>query len=257
MARREGPLLLVQPPPEVPGFGADRARHLLELEHDHFWFPPRRELLGRRLERLLASPVELAVELGCGAGGLLPLLARHARTVVGVEGHELLARRAAARGAGAVVVGDVFRVPLAGGCAGLIVAADVLEHVAPGPFLAEARRLAAPGARLLVTVPASPLLWSGADEAAGHRCRYTRRRLEEELAAAGWRPLGATHYQMALAPLLLLRRALGWRRAEPLERRPPPLAARLLGAVNRAEVRLLGGVSLPWGSSLVAWAEAA
>ena len=63
-----------------------------------------------------------------------------------------------------------------------VVLLDVLEHQADDrAFLAGLVGRMRPGARLVVTVPALPLLWSGWDAGLGHHRRYTRRSLRAVL----------------------------------------------------------------------------
>lgn len=250
-----------------PGFRPERyaphrREHLAGLVQDHFWFPPRRRLLTGILDRRVSGgPAAAAVELGCGTGEFLPVLAARFGAVTGVDAYgESLAVAAAAvdgstGGDVELIQGDATRVPLAAGRFHLAVALDVLEHVDPDAFLTEAARLVAPGGWLLLAVPALPALWSELDEAAGHRCRYTRRLLAAELARNGWRLVHWTHYQLALLPLVWAVRRSPWRGGRRVERRPPGLVGRLLGAVNEIEVRSLGRFRLPWGSSLVALAR--
>ena len=65
-------------------------------------------------------------------------------------------------------------------------ATDVIEHLDDDrAALAELRRVAAPGARLVLTVPAYSWLWSEHDVSMHHRRRYTEPRLRERVAAAG------------------------------------------------------------------------
>lgn len=239
-----------------PGFRRERRDHLADIEREHFWFPPRRRLLAGLLDRGTSGSgpgaAGRAIELGCGTGGFLPVLAERFGEVVAVEAYGESLAAAAPHSRVVKIQGDVTRVPLADGQFRLAVALDVLEHVDPDAFLAEAARLVEPGGRLLLSVPALPGLWSELDEAAGHRCRYTRRRLAAELARAGWSLEHWTHYQLALLPLVWLTRRGPWRRARGTERHPPRLLGRALGAVNSLEVRWFGRRRLPAGSSLVA-----
>lgn len=237
------------------GFARERRDHLAELAARHFWFPPRRRLLARRLD-LLGRRFAAALELGCGTGGFLGELAARADEVTGVDAWvaSLEAARTVAPGTELIAADLELGVPLADGRFDLIVALDVLEHVDGDLLLAEIRRLAARDARLLIAVPAGPGLWSALDEAAGHRRRFDRAALGRLLAAHGCERVRTTHYQMLLWPLVYLSRRLAPRRLHRLERRPPAWLGRALGAVNAAEVGLFGRRSLPFGSSLVATA---
>jgi SAM-dependent methyltransferase len=243
------------------GFDQEAVARLEELgEQDHFWMRERRHLIDRLLGRMAdasGQPWDSALELGCGAGLMLPLLEARARHVVAMDGHRALLERAyAASGRAVLLQGQVTNTLLTGDRFDLIAAFDVLEHVGADAFLAEARRLARRQGSLLISVPAFPFLWSGMDTRAGHRCRYRWSQLKDELERNGWQPMGHTHFQFLLFPLVTISRRLGKRLPKALERRPPRSLDRLLGAVNRMEVNLLGGATLPFGSSLFAWARA-
>jgi SAM-dependent methyltransferase len=199
-----------------------------------------------------------AVELGCGTGGFLETLCRRFGAVAAVDAYADSLRAAPHLPNLETAQADVLAAPLADAAFDLVAALDVLEHVPPEAFLAEAARLARPGGWLLLTVPAGPSLWSALDVAAGHRCRYTLARLRDELRGTGWRIVHWTHYQLLLWPLVWASRrffARAGRDRSPLERRPPAALGRLLGAVNSLEVRALGRLRLPLGSSLVTLAH--
>lgn len=241
------------------GFDHAAVARLNDLgRHNHFWIRERCRLVDRlltRLQRTSGGGWAAALELGCGAGLMLPLLEACAKRVVAVDGHRTLLQSALAASTKTVLLqGEVTHSGLRSQQFDLITAFDVLEHVDPDAFLSEARRLAGDGAKLLISVPAFPALWSEMDVRAGHRCRYRWPQLNAELARSGWRPLGHTHFQFLLFPLVYVSRRLGRTSPRELERRPPPGLDRLLGTINSIEVALLGGLSLPFGSSLFAWA---
>lgn len=95
------------------------------------------------------------VDVGCGDGFHLPVFATTARTVVGVEPHPPLARRARRRMAGTpgvdVLVAPAHRLPLADASVDLI-HARTAYFFGPGcePGLAEADRVLRPGGRLVI-----------------------------------------------------------------------------------------------------------
>ncbi|MGY1601271.1 methyltransferase domain-containing protein [Geodermatophilus sp. SYSU D00815] len=132
----------------------------------HHWWRPTGEfaalhwLAASRAEHipLAPGPDALLVDLACGGG----LMAPHARRLgyrhVGVDiGHRALQ---IAREHGVLPVrGSVHAVPLPDGCADVVVAGEVLEHVADhAGVLAECARLLRPGGTLVLDALAATRL---------------------------------------------------------------------------------------------------
>jgi SAM-dependent methyltransferase len=70
-----------------------------------------------------------------------------------------------------------------------LVAVNVLEHVEDDvAFLRAARQVLAPSGRLLLFVPALPLIFGTLDRAFEHHRRYTKQVLNVRLRVAGFRP---------------------------------------------------------------------
>jgi glycosyltransferase involved in cell wall biosynthesis len=68
-----------------------------------------------------------------------------------------------------------------------VICLNVLEHVQdPNRALANIHGALAPGGRLLLYVPQGQGLYSSLDVALGHRCRYDRKSLSQELVDAGF-----------------------------------------------------------------------
>ena len=97
-----------------------------------------------------AGPGALLVDLACGGGLMAPHAARlgyrHVGVDLGVEGLR------AARAHGVLPVrGSVLAVPLADGCADVVVAGEILEHVDDDTaVLAECARILRPGGTLVI-----------------------------------------------------------------------------------------------------------
>jgi SAM-dependent methyltransferase len=157
----------------------------------------------------LPRPLGRVLDVGCGEGGAArPLRAAGASWIAGVELHEPAAARARAvydevHAGRAEDVLDELAAPF-----DTVLAYDVLEHLEdPASVLRRLHAVAAPGARLHVSVPNArhhslvrDLLLRGTFgyEAAGHRDAthlrwFTRRDLEQVLAAAGWDPVPGSH----------------------------------------------------------------
>jgi 2-polyprenyl-6-hydroxyphenyl methylase/3-demethylubiquinone-9 3-methyltransferase len=92
----------------------------------------------------------LLVDVGCGAGVLAPHVAHLGHRHVGVDvvtGSAALARE---RGI-TVLLGDARGIPLRDGCADVVVAGEVLEHVPDlGQVVSEVTRVLRPGGTLVI-----------------------------------------------------------------------------------------------------------
>ncbi|MGM0575921.1 MAG: class I SAM-dependent methyltransferase [Myxococcota bacterium] len=231
-------------------------QRMAEAEDASWWFRGRRRVLDRVLSRLrLPDDAEIA-DLGCGTGGNLPMLARHGH-VTGVEASRTAADHARRRHANGVVHAPAHATMLPTGHFDVVTMFDVLEHLDDeGPALHEVRRLLKPGGRLVLTVPAFPMLWSGHDVALHHRRRYRRGPLGALLHRSGLRVDLLTYYNAALFPpvaaVRLARRLTGGgsSRADVADALPAPIA-HALEAVFAAEGHLIGRVPLPFGVSLI------
>ena len=104
------------------------------------------------------SPGALLVDLACGGGLMAPHVARLGYRHVGVDLGLAGLQVARAHGV-AVVGGSVLAVPLADGCADVVLAGEVLEHVADhAQVLRECARLLRPGGTLVVDAIAATRL---------------------------------------------------------------------------------------------------
>ena len=97
-----------------------------------------------------SEPDALLVDLGCGAGLLAPRAAGKGYRHIGVDLVRSALRQAAEHGV-TPVNGDAAAVPLADGCAHVVAAGEVLEHVPDWPAaVAEACRILRPGGTLVL-----------------------------------------------------------------------------------------------------------
>ena len=158
-------------------------------------------LWGTRRALLLgeARPGERVLDLGCGAGRFVAALRWAGVEPVGVEIAEAAlerARRNVPRADLRLVEPD-GSLPLGHGEVDLVWCSEVLEHVADTTtFLTEARRVLAPGGRILITVPDHGVARRTAIALARHEQHYdplgqhlrfyTRRSLAAALEATGF-----------------------------------------------------------------------
>jgi SAM-dependent methyltransferase len=239
--------------------------HALHAEHEatHWWYAARRQIVLDLLRRGLGTPdgTLRLLDIGCGAGGLLPYLAQFG-AVTGVDPSPGAVAHAARHGAGDVHVGtlpdglpfgpqDRFDV---------ITLLDVVEHVAEDvQSLSVVNDLLEPDGTLVITVPAFPFLWSGHDVVNEHKRRYTRATLRDRLERAGFQVTLLSYYNAALFPpiaaLRMTRRLVrGTEARADVGAVPAPVNA-VLRTVFAAERHVLGRLPLPFGLSLIATAR--
>ncbi len=107
---------------------------------------------------LAERPGALLVDLGCGGGLLAPHVAGLGYRHVGVDLVDSALWEARAHGV-VPIKGDVLHVPLGDGCADVVVAGEILEHVADlDTAVSEACRLLRPGGRLVLDTLADTYL---------------------------------------------------------------------------------------------------
>jgi SAM-dependent methyltransferase len=198
------------------------------VEDRHWWFVGRRHIVKTFLQQLRLRHGSQILEVGCGTGGNLQMLAQFGK-VHAVECHEPAAAWARAKSSGQVDIRTgAFpdEVSFDGRRFDLICMFDVLEHIdddvaalrALLPTLCE-------GGKVVLTVPAYPSLYGPHDKLLHHRRRYTRRGLFEVVERAGLRVAHHTHFNALLLPVALLMR---WK-----DRLFPP-AVGALGAAGTA-----------------------
>jgi SAM-dependent methyltransferase len=238
---------------------AHEHERLAHFEEWYWWHRGRKAIVERILARSVPAGARI-LDVGCGTGATTAGLRRFG-PVVGLDiGPEAL-RRARARGI-PVARASAARLPARPASFDLVVALDVLEHL--DDDVAAAREMLGalrPGGRLLVTVPAYPFLWSGHDEALGHRRRYRRRELARALEQAGFEIALCSYVMGSILPAAIVVRLWErWLRRAPARRESgyvvvPRALNELLAGITGAGSRLLPWLRMPFGLSIVALAR--
>lgn len=120
----------------------------------------------------LAATASARLEVGPGLRPRLPVLGTH---FVDVSEPAVARLR---EGGGRATVSDVTALPFVDRAFDLVCAFDIVEHVEDDRrVLAELRRVAKPGAVVVLSVPLHPARWSAFDALVGHVRRYEPDRL--------------------------------------------------------------------------------
>jgi SAM-dependent methyltransferase len=226
---------------------------------EHFWVRSRTAVALAALDALGPSRSEplRGLDIGCGAGQFRDQLEGATSWRIDITDLNQSALEAARPGRGRLLYYDATeRSPELIGAYDLVFLFDVIEHVKDArAMLSAALAHLRPGGRLLVNVPALPLLFSAYDAAQGHHRRYTRESLTAEFGGLPCRVDFVAYWGLSLVPLLAVRKLmLGSKPSESTMRvgfRPPGrLVNRALTLLMRAELSLL--VRPPVGTSVMA-----
>ena len=236
---------------------------MAENSDRHWWYRAR----WRLVEELLAGqvpPGATAIDVGCGTGDVIALLAdAGAHRVVGSDlSTDALGHAADRAHRGALVVSRAERLPFPAACADVVVSLEVIEHLDSDiAALREYRRVLRPGGTLLVTVPAYESLWGEHDDWAGHRRRYGAGQLARTIGRCGFEVTRTSYYfSFLVAPAFLVRRTPLRRLVSSTDEDASSsvLADRVLSSAARVERSVLRRVGrLPFGLSILALARAA
>ncbi len=159
---------------------------------------------------------DLLIDAGCGTGTFLAEMSGTCQ-VMGLDDHDesiAIARPRLESLGGQVLQTTLDDVALGDGCASVVTALDVLEHLDDDhAAVHELTRLLKPGGLFVVTVPALRMLWSDWDVALHHRRRYHRWELRELLNLPSLELLRCNYFNsIAFLPVVAVRM---WRKVCP------------------------------------------
>lgn len=185
-----------------------------DLEDSHWWFVGRRRILFPLIrEALRACEDDLIVDVGCGTGGTVKPLSRDFKCL-GIDHSQPAIDMARAKYPGCDFICGKMPDDLRDTAdqTALYMLMDVLEHIEDDrAFLADVVSLMRPGGHVLITVPASPTLWSGHDVAAGHYRRFEMDTLVDLWQELPLRPRVVTYFNTRLFPIIWTVRVIGKR----------------------------------------------
>lgn len=233
---------------------------LLAVEDTMWWFRGLHANLLTTFRLGNQNPTRRIIDVGCGTGGLLSIIADAVPTAwsVGLDMDEAAADVARAKAGRPVCVGSANALPFVGEVFDVIFNADVLCHagVDEEQAVREFFRCLSPGGMLVLNLPAYPWLLSDHDHAVSNVRRFTRQGVRSLLYKSGFADIRVCHWNSVLFPLMLVRRVLVSSRGQSdVELYPRPIESIFRSIMRLENLLLRHGIALPFGGSILASAK--
>ncbi|NOH70740.1 class I SAM-dependent methyltransferase [Vibrio pectenicida] len=179
---------------------------LFSAEEKHFWFLHRKKIIYREMEKLVPLDSSI-IEIGAGTGGVSQFLIKQGYNNLAVgELHFQGLKYAKSYGINDCYQFDLLRSPFEKEF-NTVCMFDVLEHLSdPDLALRKVHTMLKDNGYIFLTLPAHQWLWSREDKLAGHKKRYTKRDIHDELERNGFEVVKNTYFFKLITPFLLLRR---------------------------------------------------
>jgi len=229
-------------------------------EEKYWWFVARRNFIALLINRMNLDFNSKILDVGCSEGGLIQILENKGFTSVsGIDVSEQAIAQCALRGINKVSLKDGINTDFKDGEFDLIIASDVLEHIADErSALKEWCRILTPQGILLLFVPAFKTLWSSNDELNNHYRRYDKSYLINQIVSANFEIQRMSYWNSALFLPIFFQRTLERNLPKKTIKKKDelyyinPFLNNLLGSVLKIENFFLSYFNAPVGVSLFA-----
>ncbi|MEW5833256.1 MAG: class I SAM-dependent methyltransferase [Campylobacterota bacterium] len=189
-------------------YNAQGLDNLYQAEEYHFWFIARKEFIFSQIKNIIEMTSNI-IEIGAGTGNVSRYLQSHGcqNLCVG-ELHLNGLKYAKSYGIETCYQFDLLKSPFQEEFDGVCMF-DVLEHIENNTLaLQNVHTMLKSNGKIILTVPAHMWLWNRDDAIAGHKTRYTKKRLNKILEEAGFEIIISRYFFIFIVPLLWLRRLL-------------------------------------------------
>ena len=189
---------------------------LYQVEDSHWWYVGRRRIISSLVEKIRATlnnPNPRILDVGCGTGANLKMLANYGRAE-GVDISPQAVEFCRERGLDTVKLGAAEQLPYEDDSFEIVTALDVIEHLDDDVAgLREIGRVLRRDGRVLLFVPAFMFLWGVQDDVSNHRRRYTLPSLVKAVEEAGFAVEWSSYANISFfLPVLLVRSVMRWLR---------------------------------------------
>ena len=225
-----------------------------KVESFHWWFVVRRKLLKSILSSISVSRNCLAIDIGCGTGSNLKTLVSEGFNAIGLDQSVYALNLVRKKGKFLVLAGDLNNLPLKTKSFGLIIAADIFEHLEDDmPGIIESYRILRKEGILILTVPAFKSLRGIQDKVTSHKRRYSKKEIVDKLKVQGFDILRTSYFNFFLFfPILIGRRLiqLFGLKIESENKVNTPLINFFLKTIFSLELYMLNYFPFPFGISI-------
>ena len=233
------------------------------LENSYWWFVGRRKIVSEVLHSWgFMEKFQSILDAGCGTGKMVEYLSSFGEAF-GIELSPKGIEFCRERGLSLLTEGDISNLPFRDNSFNLVSCFDVLYHkkVDETQALGELYRVCKQEGFLIVTDAAFEFLRSEHDESVHGVRRYTRRSLRDAVENSGFNVIKASYWDFFLFPAVFFIRMVKnflpvhhERPVSNLKPIPQPLNT-LLSWLIYLEAKLIGKISLPFGTSIVLLAK--
>jgi SAM-dependent methyltransferase len=230
---------------------------MAETESIHWWYSGRRSILWSIIVNSNLPLKSEVLEVGCGTGGNLEMLANFG-TVSAFEMDENALEIACKKTDNHYEIKKGYlpnQIPFTNRQFDLIVMTDVLEHIEQDvEALVSIKKLLKKNGCVILTVPAYQWLYGTHDKFLHHYRRYSARRLIKIIESSGFVSEKLSYFNTILFPLAVMVRIMdkfGRSQTATGTSVPPKFINIILKALFSAERYLLGKFDFPFGVSLL------